>query len=85
MAADPVKDPPGVLLTADNWFHEGWLFAALGLPRRAFNDPDNPVRDVDIDIWNEGYDTAVESEFELTVVFGKMTGRGQIVAEPMHR
>lgn len=87
MAATTVLDPPGVLLTANNWFHEGWLFAVLGLPRKEFDDPDNPVRDIDIESWEWGYKTAKEtySFAPFTETCQRMIELKQIVAKPLWR
>jgi hypothetical protein len=79
---DEVPSKPGVItLTPNNWFHEGWLFGVLGMPERKFNNPDRPVRDVDIDSWREGYAMARENSTARTIGYSlqAMHSHGEII------
>lgn len=73
-----LETPPGIIITTNNWFHEGWLFGILGLPERKFIDPDRLVRDIDIDSWRCGYEMAKETPSLLKGTFIKMIELGQI-------
>lgn len=81
-----LKSPPGIVLVANNWFHEGWLYGALGLPRKNWGmggwhgDPDRLVSDIDCESWEEGYKMARETHgiLGLSEVLDRMRGLGQI-------
>ena len=79
MATQPILSPPGIIITGNNWFHDGWLFGILGLPKRTFDSPDAPVRDIDIDAWEDGYQMAVETRAPMTNVFRSMQEAGQLI------
>lgn len=85
MAAGSVIRPPGILIAGGNWYHEGWIAGALGLPPREFDDPDAPVRDIDIDGYREGYATAIESGLATTWACRRMLESGQIRVEVRRR
>ncbi len=76
-----VKKPPGICITASNWFNEGWLFGMLGLPPRTFNEPSQPVSEIDIDAWQDGYLMAMQSELLSTATCHKMRRTGQLTFE----
>lgn len=81
MAARTVEKPPGICINGNGWFHEGWLFGALGLPPRNFDEWDYPVRDVDMEGWFDGYNTAKETDLLTTMVCAKMRALGQLIVE----
>lgn len=76
--ANTVINPPPVTIQANNWFHAGWLDAALGQPRRKFESPDHPVRDDDIDAYVDGYDTGKKTGFDFTRTVARMAELGQL-------
>lgn len=78
-------DPTGLVVRGNNWFHDGWISGLLGLPPRDFlkeGDHDHLIRDIDIDSWKLGYETAIESWLEATDVCRRMLAAGQIIVEP---
>lgn len=74
----PRSTPTGIRIIGENWFHDGWISGILGLPPREFFDADNPVLDVDIDSWREGYAMGMETQNDLRPVFQKMLTMKQL-------
>lgn len=79
--ATTVTIPPPLTIRANNWFHDGWLHAVLGLGKRIWDNVDDPVRDEDIDAWVDGYDMAVETDFDIRPVFAMLVAHGQLVVK----
>jgi hypothetical protein len=73
--------PIGVTLTGDNWFHTGWIRGILGLPKAEFYDEDDPILDIDIDAFDEGYDMGCETPNDLRLIFKQMIERKQILVK----
>lgn len=80
---DPVKTPPSVTITCNNWFHEGWLYGLLGLEPPAFNNPGNPMSDLDIESFEIGYSTARETDLivHISSVINRMNQLGQLTVK----
>lgn len=61
-----------IKISANNTFHEGWLFGLLGLPRQTVD------QQIMFDIWNDGYDMALAT-FETGEVLQAMSLQGQMI------
>lgn len=75
MAGITRENPLSIMITPNNWFNLGWLEAVLGRPSqsgREWDDRDKPINDVDIDMYQDGYDMGLGMDFDLTQVFKRM-------------
>ena len=67
-----------------NWFHQGWIEAVFNLPQRNWDNPDNPVRDIDIEAYEEGYNMCMETpDMPLSVLRATLKQK-QVVAEQVY-
>lgn len=70
--------PIPIKIVGDGWFHTGWACGVLGLPKQEFYDEDNPVTDMDVDAYHEGYDMGQETPNDIRHVFQAMIQAGQL-------
>ena len=73
-----MSQPFGVKIVGDSWFHDGWVRGVLGLPKPEFFSVDDPVLDIDIDAFDDGYEMGLETPNELRRVMGLMLSRNQL-------
>ena len=76
-------NPPSITVSADGWFHLGWIACVLGMPRDRVVAESLTSNAIDIESWQIGWDTARETRLLAPATVGcqAMASRHQLHIE----